>query len=66
VVALDTVCTHAGGPCAPSGTLLVCPWHGSQFSLADGSVQHGPATYPLDRATVEIRPDGYIWYVADA
>jgi nitrite reductase/ring-hydroxylating ferredoxin subunit len=25
---------------------LVCPWHGSRFRLADGSVARGPATSP--------------------
>ncbi|MCP9952394.1 Rieske (2Fe-2S) protein [Actinomadura madurae] len=25
-------------------TCVVCPWHGSTFRVADGSVVHGPAT----------------------
>jgi nitrite reductase/ring-hydroxylating ferredoxin subunit len=25
---------------------VVCPWHGSEFSLGDGAVVHGPATSP--------------------
>lgn len=33
--------TEAGTPC------VVCPWHGSVFSLTDGAVQRGPATAPL-------------------
>jgi Ferredoxin subunits of nitrite reductase and ring-hydroxylating dioxygenases len=50
VRALSAVCTHAGGP-LDQGTLddagcLKCPWHGSEFRLADGIVQRGPATVP--------------------
>jgi nitrite reductase/ring-hydroxylating ferredoxin subunit len=36
-----------GGPLS-EGTLkegsVVCPWHGSEFSLEDGHVINGPAT----------------------
>jgi nitrite reductase/ring-hydroxylating ferredoxin subunit len=28
------------------GGCLTCPWHGSMFRLADGSVARGPATAP--------------------
>ena len=28
---------------------LVCPWHGSQFRVADGCVVHGPATASVPR-----------------
>jgi nitrite reductase/ring-hydroxylating ferredoxin subunit len=42
-------CSHLSGPLA-EGTLddgvLTCPWHGSVFRIADGSVVHGPATAP--------------------
>ena len=51
--AFSRVCTHAG--ClvsAVTGTHIDCPCHGSQFSIADGSVVHGPATRPLPEATV--------------
>lgn len=64
-VALDTVCTHAGGPCAPQGTLLVCAWHGSQFAMSTGAVVNGPATTPLSKAAVELRPDGIVYFTAD-
>jgi nitrite reductase/ring-hydroxylating ferredoxin subunit/uncharacterized membrane protein len=47
VHALKETCSHAGGPLA-EGTLegdgIVCPWHGSTFRLADGTVRHGPAS----------------------
>jgi len=42
-------CTHRGAP-LHEGTLadgcVECPWHGSIFDLADGSVRRGPATRP--------------------
>jgi nitrite reductase/ring-hydroxylating ferredoxin subunit len=25
--------------------VIVCPWHYSNFRLADGTVRHGPATH---------------------
>jgi nitrite reductase/ring-hydroxylating ferredoxin subunit/uncharacterized membrane protein len=47
VCALVHSCTHMGGPLS-EGTLkehsVVCPWHGSEFALADGTVLNGPAT----------------------
>jgi len=49
-------CTHQG--CTLGGVQggrIVCPCHGSEFSIRDGSVLHGPATQPLPekRATVK-------------
>jgi nitrite reductase/ring-hydroxylating ferredoxin subunit/uncharacterized membrane protein len=47
VCGLAHPCTHMGGPLS-EGTLkegsVVCPWHGSEFSLEDGDVINGPAT----------------------
>ena len=47
VCALLHACAHLGGPLS-EGTLkdgsVVCPWHGSEFALADGRVLNGPAT----------------------
>ncbi|MFG2547119.1 Rieske (2Fe-2S) protein [Streptomyces sp. NPDC048594] len=54
--AFSAVCTHQG--CIVSdvrdGT-IDCACHNSRFSVADGSVEHGPATEPLPgkRITVE-------------
>ncbi|CAN5772865.1 hypothetical protein BH20ACT23_BH20ACT23_27150 [soil metagenome] len=49
VCALSDRCTHAGGPLS-EGTIeagtVKCPWHGSVFSLQDGSVKQGPARSP--------------------
>ncbi|MFI5266130.1 MAG: Rieske 2Fe-2S domain-containing protein [Chloroflexota bacterium] len=56
--AICAVCPHAGGP-LDEGTLdgrtVICPWHGSQFDLADGSIVHGPASVqpPLYDTRVE-------------
>jgi nitrite reductase/ring-hydroxylating ferredoxin subunit/uncharacterized membrane protein len=54
VYALANTCSHLGGPLA-EGELkdegksgdpsVVCPWHGSRFSLEDGSLMNGPSTY---------------------
>ena len=49
VYAISEVCSHLGGPLAEGefeGAKVTCPWHGSCFSLEDGSVVHGPATHP--------------------
>ncbi len=44
--ALWASCTHQGGPLAEgrfADGCVTCPWHGSTFRLADGSVVRGPA-----------------------
>jgi nitrite reductase/ring-hydroxylating ferredoxin subunit/uncharacterized membrane protein len=46
VHALKDSCSHAGGPLSEGelkGDTITCPWHGSVFRIADGSVVHGPA-----------------------
>lgn len=47
--AMHATCTHMGSNLA-GGRLIddvvQCPWHGSQFALADGHVVGGPASYP--------------------
>ncbi|HVA23847.1 MAG TPA: Rieske 2Fe-2S domain-containing protein [Chloroflexota bacterium] len=56
--AISAVCPHAGGP-LDEGTLegrtVTCPWHGSQFDLADGTIVHGPSSVrpPLYDTRVE-------------
>jgi nitrite reductase/ring-hydroxylating ferredoxin subunit/uncharacterized membrane protein len=47
--ALDNVCTHMGGPLEQgeiADGCVTCPWHGSTFRLADGSIVRGPASVP--------------------
>ncbi|MFD5075338.1 Rieske (2Fe-2S) protein [Streptomyces sp. NPDC058371] len=56
--AFSSKCTHLG--CAVkdiSGGVINCPCHGSQFSVADGSVKKGPATKPLPAAKISVDGD---------
>ena len=49
-------CSHRGGPLSEGvldGDCIECPWHGSVFSVLDGSVRHGPASIP--QPTYEVR-----------
>jgi nitrite reductase/ring-hydroxylating ferredoxin subunit/uncharacterized membrane protein len=50
VLVLSATCSHWGGPLAEGklvdGERVECPWHASQFNMADGSVVQGPATAP--------------------
>lgn len=59
--AIDAACTHVGGPLEKGkvhdGT-VTCPWHGSVFNLANGSVVHGPASRPVRAYTVVVDGDG--------
>ncbi len=67
VTVLADRCPHLAGP-LHQGTLVVengeacvvCPWHGSTFRLADGSVKHGPATAPAPCFETRVRRDGTI------
>jgi nitrite reductase/ring-hydroxylating ferredoxin subunit/uncharacterized membrane protein len=58
--ALSARCSHLGGPLDEGelvdGRCVRCPWHGSTFRLADGSVARGPATHP--QAAYEVRTVG--------
>ncbi|MBO0787709.1 MAG: Rieske (2Fe-2S) protein [Actinobacteria bacterium] len=71
VMVLADHCTHLGGPLhqgtlaeRDGGPCIICPWHGSTFLVADGSVVHGPATARQpgfearvsDQGVVEVRP----------
>jgi nitrite reductase/ring-hydroxylating ferredoxin subunit len=57
--AIAARCTHAGGPLeegeVDSELCVTCPWHGSRFRLADGSVVRGPATSPQPSFEVRSR-----------
>ncbi|WP_200300944.1 Rieske (2Fe-2S) protein [Streptomyces adelaidensis] len=53
--AFSSVCTHQG--CAVksiSDGVINCPCHNSNFSIADGSVQSGPATKALPAKDVSV------------
>ncbi|HEY5348369.1 MAG TPA: Rieske (2Fe-2S) protein [Candidatus Lustribacter sp.] len=59
VHAVSGVCTHRGAALAEGkqeGRCVRCPWHGSRFSLEDGRVVEGPATFDL--ATFDTRVAG--------
>lgn len=49
VFALAETCSHFSGPLSEGtldGDTIICPWHKSQFDLADGHVINGPAVHP--------------------
>lgn len=54
--AFSAVCTHAGClvTSLESGE-IICPCHGSHFSIVDGSVVSGPAPSPLPATPVKRR-----------
>ena len=46
---LADLCSHLSGPLSGGDYhdgCLTCPWHGSTFRIADGTVARGPATAP--------------------
>lgn len=57
--AIANTCSHLGGPLDEGEFLenntVKCPWHGSVFSLEDGSVVDGPATEPQPQFDVRTR-----------
>jgi nitrite reductase/ring-hydroxylating ferredoxin subunit len=66
--ALDAVCSHMGGPLEKGkieNGCVICPWHGSTFRLADGTIVRGPATRPqpayetrINEGRIEVRRAG--------
>jgi nitrite reductase/ring-hydroxylating ferredoxin subunit/uncharacterized membrane protein len=61
--AIAARCNHAGGPLdegeVDEDLCVTCPWHGSRYRLADGSVTRGPATAPQPSFAVRVS-DGHI------
>jgi len=61
--AISNRCSHRG--CSlnegqfPGETTVVCPCHGSTFSLRDGTILHGPATAPQPAYLTRVR-DGKV------
>ncbi|MCN9240959.1 Rieske 2Fe-2S domain-containing protein [Streptomyces sp. RY43-2] len=56
--AFSSKCTHQG--CAVTSVedgVITCPCHESRFSVADGSVQAGPAPQPLPTADIAVDGD---------
>ncbi|SDG42914.1 Ferredoxin subunit of nitrite reductase or a ring-hydroxylating dioxygenase [Sinosporangium album] len=67
VTVLADHCSHLAGPLHQGKVSMVdgevcvtCPWHGSTFRLADGSVAHGPATAPQPTFETRVSEDGMI------
>ncbi|TKK65969.1 Rieske 2Fe-2S domain-containing protein [Ilyomonas limi] len=58
IYAIAHTCSHLGGPLSEGDLLddgnVRCPWHGSVFSLQDGSVVDGPATAPQPKFEVRV------------
>jgi nitrite reductase/ring-hydroxylating ferredoxin subunit len=62
-VAFDDHCTHKGGPLSDGALVcgtVQCPWHGSQFNVRTGQVQHGPAEHNITVHNV-VERDGRLW-----
>ena len=58
--AVANTCAHAGGPLDEGGlkgTIVTCPWHGSQFDIITGQVKRGPATFNQPTLTVRQTDD---------
>lgn len=54
--AFSTVCTHQGCQVqVQDSNRIVCPCHGSEFAVSDGSVVHGPAESPLASYPVQVK-----------
>ncbi|MCO5948602.1 Rieske 2Fe-2S domain-containing protein [Mucilaginibacter flavidus] len=58
IFAIANTCSHLGGPLSEGELLddcrVKCPWHGSVFSMQDGSVVDGPATESQPKFDVRI------------
>ena len=57
-MAFTAVCTHKG--CLVASIVdaeIVCPCHGSKYSIADGAVVGGPAPAPLGSAPITVSGD---------
>ncbi|HYO38031.1 MAG TPA: Rieske (2Fe-2S) protein [Nocardioidaceae bacterium] len=56
--AFDINCTHKGCPVKSiEGDQIICPCHGSAFSITDGAPTKGPATAPLGNRTATVSGD---------
>lgn len=62
IFAIADKCAHAGGPLHKGkirGCTVECPWHQSVYDLRNGSVRHGPSTYPQAVFEARVR-DGQV------
>jgi nitrite reductase/ring-hydroxylating ferredoxin subunit len=61
IVALDARCPHRGAPMDEGEVrdgCITCPWHGSVFRVADGTLLQGPATVDLPTYECRVSRDG--------
>ena len=62
VAAVSATCPHRGAPLdegTVDGEIVTCPWHGSRFSLVDGTLEGGPSPMPLRGYEVRVQ-DGVV------
>lgn len=56
--AMAETCSHQGGPLSEGRVeydTVICPWHGSQYRLEDGTLVHGPSTFDQPRYEVRVQ-----------
>ena len=59
--AFSSTCTHMNCQVTSiSGDRINCPCHGSSYSIADGSVQGGPAPRPLPKVAIKVEGDDVV------
>ncbi|MDO9456794.1 Rieske (2Fe-2S) protein, partial [Nocardioides sp.] len=59
--AFIATCTHTGTQVNEvDGTEIVCPNHGSRFSIEDGAVLNPPASSPLEAFAVKVDGDNLV------
>ena len=61
--AIDSVCTHRGGPLDEGklrGAIVNCPWHGSQFDVMSGQAVSPPASISVARYPAKVEEDA-VW-----
>ena len=53
--AFSPICTHQDRTVSTiGGGMIICPCHGSRFSIEDGSVKAGRATKPLPTRNIKV------------
>jgi thiosulfate dehydrogenase (quinone) large subunit len=57
----DAVCPHAGCTVGYSGSMLVCPCHGSEFQVSNGDVISGPAPHGLEEFKIVESANGNLY-----
>ncbi|MFQ5816509.1 MAG: Rieske (2Fe-2S) protein [Terriglobia bacterium] len=58
--AIENTCPHRGGPLSEgmlAGDQVICPWHGSQFSVKTGAVITPPARQGVKSFSVRVTGD---------